>query len=342
MSVGSRFAVVLTSAALMSSGCVAFLGQAGSAAVRGAFSPLWSPEETYVASDSSERPLAVSELHLASDGVRAMAVIRTEHPVLLRRVSLAADTSPPCHAGWAADVLALEGQRRWDRPVGVEGTRALTLYFSPPRSFLRGPLQLEALFEEGAHYRCIRVSVGGGPDSQPLTRKSRRTDGGGLGIARGTPALANTDVFADRDGNRLGLLMAGSVGVWLGHWRLAGQLEACMFACGREIISVPVVATIDRLVYVGRSVAWAGRLGYQLGRGEDLLASFSEHPSWIQGPQIGLMLLGPRPVAGADTTEGFAARGFGVFLQRQFRTIDQTTNGVGTSVWVFGLQAVAI
>ena len=67
-----------------------------------------------------------------------------------------------------------------------------------------------------------------------------------------------------------GFQSSGSLGAWLGRWRLGGRLDVCVGGCDRAaVLTAPVAAMVERLLYLGRRFTLAAALGYQPGRFDD-------------------------------------------------------------------------
>ena len=313
-----------------------------------ALAPLQPPPGEYVARSGAERPGGGAppvEVSFDQKGLTAITALDTAGGAELVRARLVPAEASPCSAGWVADHVTLDGQRRWDRPLSFSGSRQLALHFDVPRELLRAPLAMDLSVSEGGTRRCLRLPVveaaGAGP---PLyVRKSRASGGGNLGLLVNEGALGVT-----RSTN---VVAGGSAGAWFGRTRLGGRLDICMPNCSRSVIAFPVTATIDQLLYAGGRLTVGMDVGYQVGRIEDLVSLWGDSRTWVHGPRVGLMLLGPRPLGSTDPTQGFAARGIRLFLSAQVPSVypspemGAVTGSVGPEVkwgWLFGLEAVAL
>ena len=253
----------------------------------------------------------------------------------LRRALLSPPAAPPCTAGWTAESVWLANQQRWDRPLPLAD--GLDLAFPLPRQYLRESLVLDLVIEDATGSHCNRLPLGS-PDEVGMTREEHTSGGGGFGLILGRPVQSGVTA-ANR--NPYGFAVMGSFGRWLGRWRLGGRLEACFGSCAAgDFITAPAVATVERLFYRGGLLTIAASVGYQVGRIEDAINSLDGHATWAHGPRVSVLVLGPRPFAGANPSEGFAARGLEIFLQRQFFSVGAATREPPT--WLLGLAVVAL
>jgi hypothetical protein len=359
---GSALARLAPLALALTSGC----GTLGAAAMQAAgtlalsqaspLAPLAGPADRYGPRDQQPGEVALREVAFRRGRVTVLADLSAPERRALRRARLAPAAAPPCRAGWQAEVVWLDRQRRWDRPLGWSGDHQLELQFDVPRALLREPLALDLLVaggggKDGPPDRCLRQPLG--HPTVPLRRIERNSGGGGLGLL-----VASGPGPGDGFGP-LAIQGSGSLGAWFGRWRVGGRLDACLGNCDpRSLLSFPIAAMVERLLYTGARLTVAAAVGYQPGRIDDLVSLWRGPRTWVHGPRVGLLLLGPRPFAGADPGEGYASRGVGLFVARLARSVypdlldGRTTprrqTGVGTpsaaarAYWLLGLEATAL
>ena len=345
----SRLLLLVTLGGL-GSGCAALGSAAAGALGQSAFAqasplaPLLPTADRYVPRSPEPGELTLRELAFRHDRVTLVAGVSAGERRGLRRARLAPATAAPCTAGWVAETVWLDQQRRWDRPLGWSGDHELELSFRAPGGILREPAVLDLLLVEpdrgSGTERCLRRPLGGPTAEDGFRRKDRTSAGGSLGLvwASGSPAEGDW-LFA-------GVQASGSLGVWFGRWRLGGQLDVCVGNCDpRSLIPLPVAAMVERLLYLGRRFTLAAAVGYQPGRVDDLVSLWRKPGTWVHGPRAALRLLGPRPFAGSNPREGYASRGLSLFVSRQFHTVYPAApegRPTRTRAWLFGLEATAL
>jgi hypothetical protein len=309
--------------------------------------PLRPAAEQYVPRDVEPGQVTLRELAFDPGGVTALAALAGDGRAL-RRARLAPAAAAPCTAGWVAETIWLDKQQRWDRPLGWSGDHEVELRFAAPLALLREPVVLDLLVQEKdptrqgqLHERCLRQPLGDPAAGLGLGRKSRASAGGGFGLL-GSVSANGSDANAIR-----GFQASGSLGAWLGHWRLSGRLDVCAMGCDPRgsLLTFPVAATVERLLVTGKRFSLAAALGYQPGRIDDLVSVWRGPGTWVHGPRAGLLLLGPRAFAGADPSQGYASRGLALFVSRQFHTVYPTLpEGITTAqwAWLFGVEVTAL
>lgn len=350
-----RAQLALLALGLLPAGCAALGPAAAGALGQSAFAqanpvaPLRPASEQYVPRDTRPGQVSLRELAYGPGGVTTLAALSGAEPRALRRARLAPAAASPCTAGWVAETIWLDQRQRWDRPIKWSGEHEVELRFAAPLPLLREPLVLDLLVQEQdpahpgqVHERCLRQPLGDPGAGQGLTRKSRVSAGGGFGLVAGVAA---------RDGAAAGPSLrgvqgSGSVGAWVGGWRLGGRLDACLNGCDpRSVFTFPVAAMVERLLLTGRRFSLAAALGYQPGRVDDLISLWQGPGTWVHGPRAGLLLLGPPAFAGADPAQGYASRGVGLYVSRQFHTVypalSEGTSSAGWA-WLFSLEVTAL
>lgn len=348
---GRCLAAVLVAGALSSlfAGCATLAGSLAGATLVGTLNPiapLDTPGGSYVsgaqvaATDnvqlravrfqptSSSSPLRVSLVALPPDGTTA--------PRALRRAFVVPPAARPCTAGWMAESVWVGELQHWNRPVSLADE--FELAFLLPWEDLRQPLMLDLLLEdEGGGSHCHRLPLGSADDAGLVPERSIAR-GGGLGLVLAWPRSGR---FSGTDAGSYGVQLMGSLGYWLGRWRLGGRLEVCVGGCaGTSIATVPILAVAEWLFYAGPSVTVAASAGYEVGRIEDAIGLARRQPTWAHGPRLAILVLGPRPFVGVNPGHGFAARGLELFVSRQFSSVGDA-NGHPPS-WLLGLSLVSL
>ena len=312
--------------------------------------PLGPPADRYVPRGAEPGTVSLRELAFDASGVTAMAALAGDERRGLRRARLAPAAASPCSAGWVAETIWLDKQQRWDRPLRWSGDHEVELRFAAPVALLRQPVVLDLLLEEEdagsqgrVRERCLRQPLGDPGAGLTLRRKSATSAGGGFGVL----ARAPSGGAGAGEPSMAGFQASGSLGAWLGRWRLGGRLDVCLSGCDPRghWFTMPVAAMVERLPISGRRFSLAAALGYQPGRVNDLVSLWRRPGTWVHGPRAGLLLLGPRAFAGADPDQGYASRGLGLFVSRQFHSVYPTLpEGTTTAgwAWLFGVEAAAL
>ncbi|HEY0706238.1 MAG TPA: hypothetical protein VGG33_05540 [Polyangia bacterium] len=307
-------------------------------------SPLKTARESFVVRAEGTGPIELETVMVNRRGVTLTGKGTFSRPLAIRSAFLTAVTAPPCTQGASLQALWLEQDRRWDRPVAWTGAHHFELAFATPRGFLREPTALDVQLIDGDQTGqpdsdlCIRLPLRGSASASTLRRESAWTSGGGLGVSRAQWKEGEIE----RRGNGLGIHLHGSSGAWSGLWR--ASVRGDLFITARNTfwtLSLPMAVAIERLFPVSRHASWGLGLGYQPGRIEDLPSLWTSRRSWSHGPRATVMLLGGRGVADADPGQGFATRGIGLFVMRQWNTVIDIPEAPPPA-WILGLEALSL
>lgn len=185
----------------------------------------------------------------------------------------------------AAAVMSIDGQRQWQRPLRVDGRRAVTLEFAlPPADDVhdddhRPTLEaVDVAFTIGVEQRCARV---------PL----RAADGR---LARVSPwswgRLVRIEAGADAYAGALRL------GRWQGPLRLGGELGAAVRRCTNCLsplyLAAPAALTLETIVATRTGLGVGLELAYAI---RPTLGADAGDRYLLHGPRVTLRIVSAAP-----------------------------------------------
>ncbi len=198
-----------------------------------------------------------------------------------------------------AKASAPAGQRRWDRPIGVEGTHKLAATFIGATALMRdADTVLDVELASAGEPSCVRVALEPhGRDSAP--RGTPRWTVGGV-LRGGFPTGVGRYAMIDDELRFLYWFPRLAVGAELG-WTLSN----CSKTCGNYQVPLWLLAetiALERRGFgLGVSAAYGLSYGPDGGAGPDV---------WLHGPRLALHLLHLVPPVGA--AGGGPTRGKGI------------------------------
>jgi hypothetical protein len=186
----------------------------------------------------------------------------------------------------AAAVMSIDGQRQWQRPLRVEGRRAVTLEFAlPPADSTHDADHRPALesvdvaFIAGAGPQCARVPLGT-PDGR-LVRVSPWSWGRSVRIE--APAL---DAYAG----------ALRLGRWVGPLRLGGELgvgvRRCTSCLSPLYLAAPAALTLETIVATRTGLGVGVELAYAV---RPTLGADAGDRYLLHGPRVTLRIISAAP-----------------------------------------------
>jgi hypothetical protein len=301
------------------------------------FAPIFKNDERFVVRKKPEGAVQLESMHVTRRDVTVTGWGTFDRPRSIQRASFASVDAPPCSLSARTKVFWLGGDRRWDRPVGWSGSQWFELTLTTPRALFSEAAALDLAVREGDRETCLRTRLSGAEPGTSLRREDPFAKGGGFGLT-----IASGMDEAGTARRQMGIQLGGSTAVWAGLWR--GSLRADLripLNSGPWWVSLPFTFQGERVVSLGRRFTLGMSLGYQPGRLEDLFSLFEANRTWSHGPRLGLMFLGGRDVADSDPREGFAARGIGLFLMRQWNTATKN-EALPRAAWIAGVEAIAL
>ncbi len=220
-------------------------------------------------------------------------------PAMIARAALSSASAAACAAGIEAQTIELDGQRRWDRPIGVEGTHKLAATFIGATALMRdADTVLDVELASAGEPSCVRVALEPhGRDSAP--RGTPRWTVGGV-LRGGFPTGVGRYAMIDDELRFLYWFPRLAVGAELG-WTLSN----CSKTCGNYQVPLWLLAetiALERRGFgLGVSAAYGLSYGPDGGAGPDV---------WLHGPRLALHLLHLVPPVGA--AGGGPTRGKGI------------------------------
>jgi hypothetical protein len=265
-----------------------------------------------------------------SDVVLVRLALRASRPALVADARLSSAQATPCAAGASARSFALDGQPRWDRPLGVAGEHEheLVLFYDGAAPLLaRADAVLDVVVGDPTSPApaCVRIPLGADGEGRAVLQPARAWSvGGALRAAapttRGPIRLIDDELRVSR------WLGPVALGVELG-WAFQGCLTPCPETPSLEL---PAWAVVELVPIRGRSFGVGLEGAYGVIFGLESGANDVRH-----GPRVALHLLElPRAVWGADTQT--TARGLEVSL-----SYERSAAGPLPPAWIVGLGWVA-
>jgi hypothetical protein len=255
----------------------------------------------------------------------------------IARAFLVPSEAEPCTAGLSAELIDVDGQTRWDRPVGLGVEHTVTISFPGDRRLATGPLALDVEVAGARGTSCVRLSVAGG-DRRFVTR-SKLVLGGGLSVA--APLRADSTAVVRVD---------AVVGRWVGP-----VVVALRFGIGFDPRRLSYGTSEDNASSGGKGRFGELHLGPELKifpyvhetrdhdtRAIGLSLSFEvgaavsgagtavdpEHDDTFWGPRLGVILASLEPVPlGAPTHRTRGGRGLELALSRLSLKPGEPTRG---------------
>jgi hypothetical protein len=240
----------------------------------------------------------------------------------LARAFLVPPEAAPCTLGLLAELIDIDGQVRWDRPVGLGVAHDVTLSFPGAPRLAEGPLALDVEIAGARGTSCVRLPVS--EASRPLVPASRVVFGGGLSVAG--PLRAHSGSFVQVDvlggrwfgpvsvGLRLGLGFDSKIVIANGGNDAGGAQSP-----DPRFVTLSLAPELKVFPFVRATRAIGIALSLELGdamSGAGTAAS-PDRDDVYWGPRLGVVFASLEPVPlGAQTRRGRGGHGVEVALAR--------------------------
>lgn len=279
--------------------------------------------------DAVAAQLSGVRITAADHGAHVSMTLTARQAALLAGATLSAADAPPCAAGVSAHGITLQDQTRWDRPLGIKGTAAVTLTFGDAAELLSDPTAVVDLRLAGAAGpSCLRVPLGpaaGGPGLAPSSPWS-------MGISARTTFAPGHEMYQSLGG---GLRAAR----WFSRGLIGLEAGAAWVGCARPCAVLPEYQLPLWLLAGAIPLRVRGfGLGVELAYGliPGIPRQDTDPSSVTHGPRLTLQLLEVTPRIAAATRTIASARGVELSLSYQW-----TWLGPSPPTLLFGLGLVA-
>jgi hypothetical protein len=248
--------------------------------------------------------------------------------VLIRGATVASSAAAPCAAGRVAEIMVLDQQPRWDRPVGVKGNHELALEFPGAIPFLAEPgAVLDLQISGTGGDSCLRLPFGPSDltTSVPTLRPERRLTGGG--VARAGFPLRRAPYAIIDDELRIEL--------WLKDLQIGAEMGWIWQGCPGGCDQTP---GLEFPAWLFAEVVPLRARGY--GLGVEAAYGFIYGPAtggdwWLHGPRLALHLVELSP---SIWPGGAEARGRGLELSLAYQ---RAASGPLPPTFILGVGLVA-
>jgi hypothetical protein len=250
----------------------------------------------------------------------------------IARAFLVPPLAAPCTGGLRAELMAVDGQTRWDRPVGLGVDHDVTLSFPGDPRLEAGPLVLDVEIA-GAHgTACARLPVT--EAERPLVALSKGVFGFGFSIA--VPLRARSSAIVRVDalvGRWIGPVIVGlRLGVGLDPRRVAygGDGDNSSTSSPARFFELHVAPEVRFFPYVRGTRAVGLSLSFEVGgavAGAGT-ATDPERDDTLWGARLGVIFAALKPTPlGAPAHRSRGGRGFELALARLNLTPGEPTRG---------------
>jgi hypothetical protein len=210
----------------------------------------------------------------------------------IARAFLVPPEAAPCTAGLEAAAIDVDGQTRWDRPVGLGRQHVVTMGFPYDERLLAGPLVVDVEVTGPLGTSCVRLPVTGG--AQRFVARSN--------IVWGAAAGAVAPLWKH---GGAALVFDGVVGRWVGPLRLTVRAGLTVGTNTLNVggdddaggstptfIDIHVAPELTVVPFVRRTFAVGLSASYVFGSGTygDGTASDPYHDVDFSGPRLAIVL----------------------------------------------------
>jgi hypothetical protein len=242
-------------------------------------------------------------------GAVVSILVTANETVLIAGATLSSMEAAPCTAGVGALGVELDGQKRWDRPIGLKGQHTVTLTFNAVTELLGEPgAVLDVQLAGAAADRCLRFPLGVLDRNAPMNPSSPWAVGGVLRAS--FPAGSGPYQWLDDELRFSYWFSRAVVGAEAG-WALTGCAQACGVTPSYQFplwLLAEIVPLRVRGFGLGVEVAYGLLPGSRMRPGDPTLL--------MHGPRLALHFLEITPAVSSRRTQ-VAAKGVEVSLSYQ-------------------------
>ncbi len=252
----------------------------------------------------------------------------------LARAFLVPPEAAPCTVGLLAELIDVDGQTRWDRPVGLGVDHDVTLSFPGAPQLAAGPLALDVEIAGARGTTCARLPLT--EATRPLVARSKGVLGGGFSVSAPLRARSSAAIRADALGGRwVGPVLVGlRVGVGVDPNRVSygggdGNSSSSSSKAGR-FAELHLAPQLTFLPYVRGTHALGLSLSFEVGGAVSGAGTAADpkRDDIFWGPRLGVILASVAPVPlGAPTRRTRVGRGFELALCRLNLTPGEPARG---------------
>jgi hypothetical protein len=258
----------------------------------------------------------------------------------IAQARLAAPQAAPCTAGIEAEVMGVDGQTRWERPLDLGRVHVVDLSFAGDDQLDAGPLVVDLELARAGGTTCVRLPLTGGGQQYATASNLALGVSGGIGVSLRTHSSSEV---------RLGF----EIGRWVGPARLTLGLgldfgvvhivtsESPESDSGSSNLAFGMLRLVPAVTFfplVGRSYALGVSGGLELaagGSGAGTMADPDKDEAYW-GPRLGIIIGAIRPVPFGAPRHRVGGVGAEIFLLRASSWPRDPGRG---AAYVLGLEA---